>query len=868
MIVRLLTKTRTVSGGKVLLLALFLLSFLATAAQEFTINGTVIDKKSDPVAFANVFVDNTIIGTITDISGNFSLTVKPEHKRLHIKCMGFDDVYADIRNDGRPIKVRMKESIFILKDVVVKPGINPANRIIQAAIDNKKKNDFQKQSSYSYTSYNRGVIEFAHDEETSMRQTAKNIISKSDSVRDSFEIFVDEIIDSTYLFFTESVSEYKYKSPDRVSENVIATRTAGTENPIFSIILTQMQSTSFYSSNFNILGTPYINPIRKGTFRRYYFIIQDTTYQNGDTVFGIMFNPRKGKEFNALRGKVFINSNGYAIQSIVAEPVKVLDMFNGLDFSAIADNNDTTKHNSDSLALAVSTNTLNTGMSEKSDGLVFRVRHLYACDSQGRWYPDFQNFELGIRMSKKNDVLLRFSTTNKIGDFIFNPKLKRREFSDVTLNVDEEAITNDTAVWNRYRPAITEKEKNTFILYDSINEIVREEIPFSLTGLIDWLMQLGSGRIKIKNFAIDINKLFNYNGYEYSRWGLGLEWNITKWMRPSGYFGYGVKDKEWKYGGGLDFFFDRYKNYALSFFYRRDLEMAASTKNYNYALLDINGNYEYAIQHFSKVQQAGVRYYMPLWRHVRGSASFTYSRETPMYDSNGIFYARNISDPLPTVDFAEIGLNLTYAKNDKIRLPKYELSLGTMFSHPVINIRYTRGINLFDAKQSYNRLLVEYMQNIQCQHYGTLCLFSQLGYVDGNVPYSRLFSTVGTSNLWYYFRNSFMTLHPHQFVSDRYANLCVSFHFAQPWWKLKYSKPRLLLQVNSIIGTTSRNITSDNMPVVAPEKGILEPCIAINDLITYSTISLGVGYAYRVSAYNSIYEKDNMSVFMTIGLNY
>ena len=229
-------------------------------------------------------------------------------------------------------------------------------------------------------------------------------------------------------------------------------------------------------------------------------------------------------------------------------------------------------------------------------------------------------------------------------------------------------------------------------------------------------------------------------------------------MRPSGYFGYGVKDKEWKYGGALDFFFDRYKNYNLSFFYRRDLEMAASTKFYNYSLLDINGNYEYAMEHFSKVQQAGVRLSMPLWRHVYGAASFTYSRETPMYDSNGIFYARNLIEPMPYSDFADIGLNLTYAKIDKIRLPKYEFSLGTTSSYPIINIRYTRGINLFDAKQSYNRLLVEYLQNIQCQHYGYLSLFSQLGYVDGNVPYSRLFATVGTGNMWYYFRNSFMTL--------------------------------------------------------------------------------------------------------------
>ena len=853
------------AAAKKLLLVLFFSTAVLAQAQQQTVSGVVLDKKGDPVTFANVFVDNTNIGTITDLSGKFSLKVNNDNKRLHIKCIGYDDTYVNIPHDGKLLRVRIKESVYQLKDVVITPGINPADRIIQAAIDNKKKNDFQKQDAYSYTSYNRGVIEFAHDEETSARQTAAKLIPKRDTVKDSFELFVDEIIDSTYLFFTESVSEYKYKKPDRVSENVIATRTAGTQNPIFSIILTQMQSTSFYSSNFNILGVPYINPIRKGTFRRYFFTIQDTTYSDNDTIFGILFQPRYKRDFNALRGKVFINSNSYAIQSIVAEPVKVLSTFNSLSAIAAAEPDSTSnKTNADSLALSVSLSATSFGMAEKDNSLVFRIKHLYATDSLGRWRPDFLHFELGLRVSEKNDILIRFSTTNKIDNFTFNPKLKRREFSDVTLNVDEDAVTNDTAVWNRYRPAITEKEKNTFILYDSINDQMRKEgMKFSLSGAMDWLMQAMYGKIKIRHFAIDLNKLFTYNGYEHSRWGIGVEWNATKWLCPSGYFGYGVKDKEWKYGGAIDFYFDRYKNYNLQLFYHHNLQQAANTKLMSYRLLDIDGNTEYAVEHFYKERAAGAKLSLPLWRHMKGTASFTYSRETPMYDSTGIFYSHN----LPTDDFAEIGLSLTYEKNDKIRLPKYEISLGTEFSHPVINISYTRGVPLFKTEHSYNRLLVSYLQNFQMQHYGTLHLFSQLGYVDSDVPYSRLFATVGTGNMWYYFRNSFMTIKPHEFVSDRFANLCVSFQFARPFWHLKYSKPKAMLQINGIVGTAKNTLSIDGMPLQAPEKGILEPCVAINDIITYSYITLGVGYAYRISAYNSIYEKENMAVFLTIGLN-
>ncbi|MBR0072763.1 MAG: carboxypeptidase-like regulatory domain-containing protein, partial [Bacteroidales bacterium] len=111
-------------GGKVFYFVLLLSFFVSGLAQQRTITGTIHDKKGDPVAFANVLVDNTNIGTISDVTGKFKLTVGADCKRLHIKYIGYDDAYVDIPSDGKPIKVRMKEAVFQLKDVVVKPGIN------------------------------------------------------------------------------------------------------------------------------------------------------------------------------------------------------------------------------------------------------------------------------------------------------------------------------------------------------------------------------------------------------------------------------------------------------------------------------------------------------------------------------------------------------------------------------------------------------------------------------------------------------------------------------------------------------------------------------------------------------------------------
>ena len=275
------------SGRKILSALLFVFLSANTLSQGISVSGTLRDSKTkEPVAFANIFIENTRQGTISDISGKFSLSLSSD-SRLRIKCLGYHDTTISVRNDGEKITVELRPSVKQLHEIVVKPGINPANRIIQLAIDNKKKNDFQQQSSYSYNAYNKGVIEIAYDEQAEKKIREQIFKPMTDTVLDSFELEMQAVMDSTYLFFMESISECKYKAPDKMKETILASRTAGTKNPLFSVILSQMQSTSFYSNNVEILTTRYLNPIRKGTFKRYYFEIQDTVYDGNDTIFGI-----------------------------------------------------------------------------------------------------------------------------------------------------------------------------------------------------------------------------------------------------------------------------------------------------------------------------------------------------------------------------------------------------------------------------------------------------------------------------------------------------------------------------------------------------------------------------------------------------
>ena len=43
---------------------------------------------------------------------------------------------------------------------------------------------------------------------------------------------------------------------------------------------------------------------------------------NMDTTFTIFYRPRLGKTFSGMTGHLYINTNGYAIEKVIAEPYK------------------------------------------------------------------------------------------------------------------------------------------------------------------------------------------------------------------------------------------------------------------------------------------------------------------------------------------------------------------------------------------------------------------------------------------------------------------------------------------------------------------------------------------------------------------
>ncbi|MGL4410607.1 MAG: TonB-dependent receptor [Bacteroidales bacterium] len=89
----------------------------ATVRRNVAISGVVKDPAGEPVIGANVIVNGTTTGTVTDYDGNFSLEV-PENSRLKISYIGMADMLVDTRGKNY-LNVKMSDDSKALEEVVV-----------------------------------------------------------------------------------------------------------------------------------------------------------------------------------------------------------------------------------------------------------------------------------------------------------------------------------------------------------------------------------------------------------------------------------------------------------------------------------------------------------------------------------------------------------------------------------------------------------------------------------------------------------------------------------------------------------------------------------------------------------------------------
>ncbi|HEY4965440.1 MAG TPA: carboxypeptidase-like regulatory domain-containing protein, partial [Puia sp.] len=105
---------------KMCCMLLGILLFSCAAFAQRTVTGKVINKTNQqPVVGATVTVRGTVVASITDTSGNFSLVVPKNKSELEITSVGFENMFIAVAGKTDVGEVQLTTTVGNLNEVFV-----------------------------------------------------------------------------------------------------------------------------------------------------------------------------------------------------------------------------------------------------------------------------------------------------------------------------------------------------------------------------------------------------------------------------------------------------------------------------------------------------------------------------------------------------------------------------------------------------------------------------------------------------------------------------------------------------------------------------------------------------------------------------
>lgn len=106
------------------LFSTFLISIFtfSLTAQTQTVTGVVKDAQTkEGLPFASISIKNTLLGTMTDENGNFTLKLDESHEALQISYIGYVDKTIDLNEAESELSIMMTPYEYELAEVTVRP---------------------------------------------------------------------------------------------------------------------------------------------------------------------------------------------------------------------------------------------------------------------------------------------------------------------------------------------------------------------------------------------------------------------------------------------------------------------------------------------------------------------------------------------------------------------------------------------------------------------------------------------------------------------------------------------------------------------------------------------------------------------------
>lgn len=796
---------------KVLLLSLLCTTFL-TVSGQLLIKGKVVTEKSrEPLAFASLVVKGYNGGTTTDIDGKFSLNLTTARAEIVVSHIGYESRTIVVQQSNSNLIIRLREKSTELSEVVVRPEDNPAWRIIRTTTRNKPLNDPENYSSFTYNSYNKLYS-------TLLDQDSSAIPDEVDSAQ--FRRYIRD----NHLFIHESYTERKFLKPNRSKETVLGNHLSGVKDPFFAFLATDLQPFSFYKDFIKLFNKDYISPISPGSPSRYDFILADTLYDGADSIYVITFEPLPGKVFDGLKGQLYISTDGYALQSVHAQPADDKVLVESL-------------------------------IQQKYEKV------------NGKWFPVQLNSELRFKQFTFRNIKLKYISHSYITNIRVNETIDEKEFAVANVEFDPKANRKDSSFWKDKRTGeFDKKEANTFHNLDSVGEkMVLFQAAFkALEGLF-------VGKFRWRSFYIPIEHILVLNQYEDVRLGIGLQTGekISKVFSLEGNIGYGFGDQALKYGGAFQLNIHSRKEVALRFSYKQDLLEPGKP---NFIKSAIATRTQESLRNWMATRMDSIEQFKVSLEFRLGRASqfsfFTQQQyRNPTYEYSFDSPKENIqSNRFSTF---EAGVQWRFAPKEVYMKIGQSQVVSTM-TYPQFNVAVIHALGgVIDGDYEFTKVEGRIDHQFNTRGLGRTLFQLTGGVMDSNMPYPFLFNGKGSRfetsflNNWIV-NNYFQTMGLYEFASDRYAYLFINHYVGRiSGNKSKYFRPELSLIHNMGVGSLDNKSYHGGVEINTMEKGYFESGLQVINLVRFNYLNfvyfgLGCGAFYRYGHYTFEDRSENL----------
>ncbi|HLP65654.1 DUF5686 family protein [Flavobacterium sp.] len=801
---------------------LFLLFAVPTVFSQTKVSGIIVDKKNEPVPFANVIFSGSSEGIVSNEDGRFYLESQKDYTAIEISFMGYVTKEVPLtKKVTYEMKIVLNEE-EVLKEVVIYTGKtskknNPALDILRKIWERRRKNGLKMFNQYQYEKYEK--VEFDMNTIDSAFMKSK-IFKGMEFIFDKVD--TSKVTGKTYLpiFINEAISDvYGDNQKNKVKEILKANRNSGLENGdmVNTFIKDLYNEYDIYNNYLVFFDKSFTSPLSRTGIDVYNYVLSDSAYIDDKWCYNILFYPRRKNELT-FKGNFWVNDSTFAIKNISMAVTKsaninwVKEIYIEQDFEVLNDS-------------------------------VFLLTR------------DHMMSDFALRKKEESKGVYGKRTT-LIKNHKFNEEKPDKFYKEEVNFIDNSVYARDEEYWNQNRfEKLNKDEEGIYKMLDTLKTVKKFKQLYNLVSI------LGSGYIEFKNFDYGpIYSTFGYNEVEGIRVRVGGRTYFGRndpW-RIQAYTAYGFDDNKFKYGVSGKWMIEKKNRIIISGGNRRDVEQIGASltttndvlgrsfassslfsSGNNGKLTNINlTNFSAEIEPIKNFTiQTGVTY------RTLESASDTFKLDYFVDEARTITKSE--------VKQAEFNVQLEFMpKRKTIGYGVERMYVDSPYSHIFVN--YSQGFKgLANSDFDYQKIQLYYKQPLLIGPIGRTNLIMELGKTFGKVPLG-LMSVVPGNQTYFTIENTFNNLNFYEFVTDEYATLQWTHNFqGKLFARVPYLRKlnwREIIGIKTVYGTTSeenRLLNASGLTYISPEKPYWEYSAGIGNIFKVFRIDCSWRGNYR-----------------------